>query len=437
MLKINTILKYICYRNDVISGLSEDFLHLPPVAAKVEHPDTFDCDYNLQVRKVIFAAIQQLGFKDSGAFDAGTQDAVYSRVRQLVKEEIKSKKLIAKSKGFSLSSFPAFKNEDLQDAFDLFCFEANQFREKYMCYSLRCAGEDLRLTKELVHAYTGGNNPLDVAALAHFWWQVKRKSLGMPVSNHLMIVLFGPQGCGKSRAIQKIMGPFDEYGYTIEGNLAQITDDRWMPTLAEKFVCFLDEMGHAEKADVSVLKNVISALRVNPRKLGSNKHYDIAQRASFIGASNRPLNELIFDGTGMRRFWQINCAAKMDWSKISTIDYKALFQGIDEDREDGYLAGEILDQFKRAQCGLVNHDDITFFIDDAGHAPGETFDQFFSSAEVYSSFCKWAVANGSKFSPTKHEFLKKFKNKGFQEVIKNHDGKTHRGFWIRKKAMEV
>jgi hypothetical protein len=39
-----------------------------------------------------------------------------------------------------------------------------------------------------------------IAMLQKFMWQVKRKVLGLPITDHLMPVIIGPQGCGKRRS---------------------------------------------------------------------------------------------------------------------------------------------------------------------------------------------------------------------------------------------
>jgi hypothetical protein len=170
---------------------------------------------------------------------------------------------------------------------------------------------------------------------------------------------------------------------------------------------------------------------MHPRKLGTNTSIDIKQNCTFIGATNRPIDEMIFDRTGMRRFYQINCLEKMNWSAINQIDYLSLIQCIDENREDGYLFGAILDQVRAEQEKIVSHDDIHHFLSDSGYAPSPISQGHFTpNQDLYSQYESWIIKNGAAFKHSKHDLLKRLKNRGFVEGSKNIHGKTHRGLWV-------
>ena len=64
--------------------------------------------------------------------------------------------------------------------------------------------------------------PLDIAVVKHFVWQVKRKLIGLPVDHHIMPILFGKSGGGKSVAIHKLVEPLKEL--TLETNMSVFQD---------------------------------------------------------------------------------------------------------------------------------------------------------------------------------------------------------------------
>ena len=142
---------------------------------------------------------------------------------------------------------------------------------------------------------------LTIAALKKTIWQVKRKMFGLPVTNHLMVVLFGAQGKGKSYFMQKLAEPIaDLVSYS---DFDAIGDDRNID-LWRSYLVIMDEMAKAAKADIEVTKHVITANVLERRPMRTNTTITVQQCASFIGGSNISLPELIKDETGNRRFFE-------------------------------------------------------------------------------------------------------------------------------------
>lgn len=69
--------------------------------------------------------------------------------------------------------------------------------------------------------------------------QAKRKANDLPVSNHLMPVILGPQGNGKSTLVRHLLAPIDEL--TVDTDFAAITDERII-SIWQSYVGFLGEM---------------------------------------------------------------------------------------------------------------------------------------------------------------------------------------------------
>jgi len=174
-----------------------------------------------------------------------------------------------------------------------------------------------------------GDDELNQAILEHFMWQVKRKMLGEPVKHHLMPVLLGAQGIGKSQFITMMLKPLESL--TLNVDFQSAMDDRWLDVW-NFYVLVLDEMGGMSKTDIDTIKQRITMETFSGRMMRSNSGMTIRNFATLIGSSNRSLDELVRDSTGMRRFapLQMKATARQGWSALRGVDWKSLWQSVNE-----------------------------------------------------------------------------------------------------------
>lgn len=169
-------------------------------------------------------------------------------------------------------------------------------------------------------------SPAFVAAvLRKFVWQTKRKMRNLPVTDHLMPVVLGGQGIGKSTFVNRFLSPVEELKLNVDFKM--ITDDRNVD-IWSSYVMFLDEMGYASKADIDSVKNVITATRLTRRPMRTNAQVTIGQNATFIGCSNKELGQLIRDQTGIRRFVGIRMRADADHAFINTAHWALMWSDV-------------------------------------------------------------------------------------------------------------
>lgn len=284
--------------------------------------------------------------------------------------------------------------------------------------------ENLTILNQFVNATIGKNNPTVVGVMAHFLWQIKRKLMDKEILYHIMPILYGGQGAGKSKALQHLFRPLTNL--TLDLSVTEVTDPRFYFSLNRNFVCILDEMAGAKKTDVDNLKKQISATYNDVRRLGGNIVTKIKQNASFIGSTNRPVNEIIFDTTGARRFYEIKTLDRLDWEAINSIDYMSLYRGIDENRERGYLE-EVMDQVVEDQKELIGIDELTAFMQAHRVLPGT---KEISANTVYDAYKTWAENNGIKNPINSVWFGRKLKNRGIANITKSLHGKTTRVYMI-------
>lgn len=170
--------------------------------------------------------------------------------------------------------------------------------------------------------------PFVVAVLKKFMHQVKRKLRSLPVYDHLMPVILGTQGKGKSTFVRAMLGPIKELVLGVDFKM--IEDDRNIDIWAS-YVLFIDEMGYASKANIDTIKNAITAETLTRKPLYTNAKVEVWQNATFIGCSNKTLEQLIKDPTGIRRFVALQYRNDPDWEFLNTLDWTLLWRSVDHE----------------------------------------------------------------------------------------------------------
>lgn len=196
-----------------------------------------------------------------------------------------------------------------------------------------------------------------VAVLRHLVWQVQRKIAGLPAAYHLMPVLHGPQGCGKTYWIEQFVSPLIDV--TSYADFGQIADDR-MIDLWRSYIIVLDEMAKAGKADIETVKHVITAQTLERRPMRTDAIVTIIQNATMIGASNLRLAELIRDETGLRRFVELFYIRPLDQDFLGTVDWYAAWSSVQAADAAPILAFK--DQLAEQQAGLRHHGPVEYWL---------------------------------------------------------------------------
>lgn len=183
-----------------------------------------------------------------------------------------------------------------------------------------------------LQAVVGTVRPLDVIALKQFIWLVKRKVFGLYRTEfQLMPIVFGKTAGGKTTAVTNLLGPVKE----LHGNPLQmgiLSDERHNYRLNKSFVLFFDEMAWTEKTNLEALKRSITSEEVEWRAMRTNRSVRGPNNATLIGASEKPVRELIHDTQGARRFWQLDAQARLDWDAINRVDYQQVWQCVDQNQ---------------------------------------------------------------------------------------------------------
>lgn len=323
-----------------------------------------------------------------------------------------------------------YARADVIEGLDDVIADAQEVLKAEAIAALKCANEDLTELRKFIRAVTGKESELDVAVMAHFIWQVKRKLMGMPVTWHMMPILVGAQGGGKSTVVNQFLLKPLIY-YKMDFDLESMVDPRSTKALCEHYVCLFDEMQKAHRTDIDTLKNRITAETVDYRPMKTNDTVKIKQNCTFIGTSNKAVSLMIFDSSGMRRFYQLDCLNVVDWDSIWKIDYAALWRGVDEARAVEYIQ-PVMETLRSNQEEMRIEDDVEAFMRESGLAVvvGAPTDDVPAST-IYLMYKDWCEDNGAR-TLSNILFSKKLVALGYKIRRTSREGKELKLVTVRK-----
>lgn len=273
---------------------------------------------------------------------------------------------------------------------------------------------------DLIHALTGRNDELDEKVLGHWLWLVKRKIMGLPTDNEVMVILYGKSGSGKSYFLRKLLSVIDSL--TVFTDMRVFNDKFGLRQFDRNRVMVFDELDMVGEVSVEKLKNVITAQTISWRMMRSESLMKGKQNCSFIATTNLPVREQIKDPTSSRRYWQIDTLPKIDWAKVNCINYQEVWSCINENAPSPIWYD--LDQVhKRQRETILYRDEMDEWVDDnliefpiTKSSP--------SSSILYDSYMNYCQTNGHKNHASFNQFCRQLHSKlelrGFVGPIKEH-----------------
>ncbi|WP_046861621.1 VapE domain-containing protein [Microvirga massiliensis] len=148
-------------------------------------------------------------------------------------------------------------------------------------------------------------------------------------SAHLMPILFGTQGDGKSEAIKTLCEPLRQAGMFASVGFDAFDDNDQSYQLSLMPVWLFEEMQGISKADISKLKAIMTDSERQMRAAyGRTGVKQII--TTFIACTNEDTAEKIRDSSGNRRFIQFE-TQPVDRALIHSIDAEKIWRSVDED----------------------------------------------------------------------------------------------------------
>ena len=229
-----------------------------------------------------------------------------------------------------------FRTEHIADAYAMWLNDRRDDLKAEVFAEIDYVPDSANSLADLMRFCFDGDADFNAAVLMKFMWQVKRKMAGLPITDHLMPVLLGPQGCGKSTLIGLMVKPVE--AVMLRTDFKEMTDGRHID-LWRNYVLFLDEMPWASKSDIDTVKNIITAPFLTRRPMNSNTIVMIPQNATLIGASNAAdLAEVIRDTTGNRRFMPLTMKRHPDHAAITSFGWREAWRSVDHSGPDPLMS---------------------------------------------------------------------------------------------------
>ena len=327
--------------------------------------------------------------KLSGLFEKlGTTTQV-----DIIKDQIFIESKKTKTKGVTQALINSFLSIWMDEA------KIKAFKD--LSEALKFTGKNNEL-KKFVKAITGEEKEIDIAVLTHWIANIKRKLMFQRVNNHLMIIIVGKTGSGKSVAIHNLISPISDL--MLESDLAMVNDSRNDHNYISKAVIFFDELSRAKATDISSLKQKITAPSIEFRKLGTNSNILGFNLSSFIGASNYDVKDAIYDPTSARRYYQLNSLDKCDWDLINQINYSMLWKGIDENSEVDHLEN-IKVELKKEQERIRALDSVEEWLMEEDLHPTTEDYAYYTIPRIYKAYSIWmSEQSRGRYVHTKPKF---------------------------------
>ncbi|MCP2080118.1 UNVERIFIED_ORG: curved DNA-binding protein CbpA [Methylorubrum zatmanii] len=178
-----------------------------------------------------------------------------------------------------------------------------------------------------------------IAGLKKIIDQVKRKALRMTVGNHLTVVFYSRLGGpGKTEFFKRFTSPMEELrsGATLVSDVVNPSNIH----LFAKPIVFLDDMDKLDEKSVGTFKSVLTADYIDRRKFFKQSMAHVRQQAVFVGTANRPINELVIDPSGHRRFLMLTFkhldrkGQTKIWDTVGKINWELLWRSVSQDDPD-------------------------------------------------------------------------------------------------------
>lgn len=272
--------------------------------------------------------------------------------------------------------------------------------------------------------------------MKHWIWQWKRKLAGLPTQEEMVPVLYGMTRSGKSTAIRNLLKPIQQIA--TESSINMISDERQWSVLAHYYIVYIDELAGADKACLDMLKTVITSPMLLQRQLYTHRSEHLAQHATFIATSNKPIRTMIPDETSAARWWELRVHKRCKWDRLNLLDPLKMFASV-HTTDECPLTPDIRDKIQVLQHEkLRNLPYIEQWIMDKGLEPGSGQDKVFLSHKIAQAYFKqWCT---DKDVPLKNmmdvvKFSREMGSRGYEKA-RSPDVKRERGRWYSKEPIE-
>lgn len=276
-----------------------------------------------------------------------------------------------------------------------------QNKKKVACAKALMQGTPDENAWNILQQETGWSD-LDIIVLKSWMWNVKITALKGSgyVKQVPMPVLFSTlQGTGKStftRWLYSIIKPLSAMV-----DVSRIQDSSSSGLWSQLLVADFDELAGMQKTEMTTFKTWYTKEEISYRKIFTDINVTVRKITQCIGSSNKPISEVVWDTTGNRRMWQIECKPEL-WkvTQNKNIKIENLWASIDINKTCPMYVDDIYEKIAYVQQNETRHkSDLELFIEEymEQYIEGEDLkDYTFGTVSIYEAYKEWCASNGCK-----------------------------------------
>ena len=189
-------------------------------------------------------------------------------------------------------------------------------------------------------------------------------------ANELVLTLIGAQGGGKSTFLRRLLPEHLREYYLDHVNLGNKFDKEM--ALTNNLLVNLDELDQVRPSQQAELKQMVSKVRVNGRRIWGSNQSDRSRYASFAATTNNrhPLN----DPTGSRRYLCVEVEEGKVIDNVTPIEYEQFFAQLCAELQRGeryWFTDEETLVLQKTNCKYQNSLDLTTMVESCFRLPRE------------------------------------------------------------------
>lgn len=254
--------------------------------------------------------------------------------------------------------------------------------------------------------------------VTHMVWLIKRQMFSRKVINDIWLQIFGYQGTGKTFVARNVLfGVLSEF--YVETEVSKIEDfDREIEKFTKYLIVNFDEVALGNTGDpqhklgkkmMNNLKSLLTRELFTVRTMRTQKQAVLRKTFTAFSSANTHLYDVIFDETGMRRFFEFTSEQPFDTqynhaevAKLTALSEQA-WKGVNEDNDNGYwikTSEEGIYVQTAQQSYFPTYSTVRMWVTEAKVVAGETI-----LDDAYADYQQYCRTSGNSYIDTKQKFI--------------------------------